>query len=170
MRAATESDDIHGGMDGRLGLGPDRVGAPPMAAMPKCDGKVPIPSVITTFGKYTYIASTEVALTVQSSIRNDMANPPNATCICSCSERDTQDDRIIGGGAWQRLRIRHDRTCSASMRASSNDVRTHARGSVYHAFDYVSMVPSSTERGCRRAEEGETAKGRRESSCDRVGV
>ena len=68
-------DGIRGGMDGRLGLGPDRAGAPHMAAMPTCDGKSSITSVITTFGKSTYIASIEVAITVQSAMHHDMVKP-----------------------------------------------------------------------------------------------
>ena len=79
-------DGIRGGMDGRLGLGPDRAGAPHMAAMPKCDGKCSITSVMRTFGKSTYIASIEVAITAQSSMHHDMAKPPKRHLYMSLFE------------------------------------------------------------------------------------
>jgi len=44
-----------------------------MAAMPKCDGKGSITSLLTTFGKSTYIASFEVAVTVPFSMHRDVA-------------------------------------------------------------------------------------------------
>ena len=66
---------MHGGMDVPVGLEPDRVGAPPMAAMPKCDGKGSITSVTTTFGKSTSIESIQVAITVQSSMHHDVVKP-----------------------------------------------------------------------------------------------
>jgi len=69
-------DGFHGGMHGRLGMGPDRVGAPPMIAMPKCDEKGSITSVIKPFGKSTYILPIEVAITILSSMHHDMAKPP----------------------------------------------------------------------------------------------
>ena len=55
------------------------------------------------------------------------------------------------------------------MRVFGNDIRRHARDSVYLASGYVLMVAFSPERGCPVTGEGESAE-REHSGCNKVGA